>query len=797
MMISTLLCLIPLFCPAMEYSAFSLRLNEISASSSSEVLQDENGNSPDWIELYNAGKEVISLKGFYLSDGAKRLDKFAFPDAVLPAGGYLVVFCSGEDRVTETEMHTSFKLSDDGETVVLSYQGEIIDSVDTARQAKDVPLARNASGSWEKTYAPTPGKENIISSQTQPESGTAVFSAPNTVQINEVMASAAPFKNMPGYDYVELYNPGSYQNLAHWSITLTGKKEQVFTIPSGTGLGHDEYLVIYFSESPSVRLNAGFSISASYGTLTLKDTKGNIIDVLSWNEPLYGNLPYGRPSGSNEICFLETETFNRKNPASGYAKRANAPKLSVDAGFYATPFSLELKADPGETIYYTTDGSTPTRSSRVYKAPIPINQTTVLRAAAASDTAMLSDTASATYFLGLDIDVPVVSVMMDQDHLNGSVNGMMTTGNYEKDWEYPANIEYFDQNGTQTLDQLAGVTVSGEVSRRYSQKSMAFFSRKAYGDDAFAFNPFPNRDYESVQAFVLRNAGSEPTLSGIRFMDLFLTRLALNSHADVSDGQPVLVFINGEIWGHCNIRERVNKHYFASQEGIIDEDIIDNIDILNNDGIASNGDARDYRVLSHYMATHDLNDPEALAYVLTQLDVDSLFDYAAYEMICGNKDLSNTRFYRIPGGKWTWTLYDLDTAMAGTGSAPIGYFMQPLNSAPVVDFDPTPFTALMKVPEMKEKFLLRMGEIMVDYFTYDYLSKELDNMYAQMAPIMEYHLIRWPALTMEDWSRNVEAARKLLRDRPPQVVKEVQRIFNLTNEEMQIYFGEYLEKNSL
>lgn len=773
-----------------------IRINEVLSSSSSHILQDENGNSPDWIEIYNAGKEDISLAGFCLTDNEKRLDKFVFPDVILPAGGYQLVLCSGEERITEREMHASFKLSADGEQILLSCRGQIVDQVDTGRQAQDISLARNAAGVWEKTHCPTPGRENEITALTQARASSTAPAIRGGVQLNEVMASASDFRDRPGYDYVELFNDGPYQNLSGWSITLNGKEERAYVFPSGTGISQGEYLVVYFTTAQSNKLNAGFPISSSYGTLTLRNPAGQVMDVLSWDEPLYGNLPYGRPANSSAFCFLETETRGSRNPSTGYMRRADAPQFSVDAGFYAAPFTVELEAGDGETIYYTLDGSTPTRQSRLYTGPLSIQETTVLRAAAGSDFSMLSEIASATYFIGLDMPIPVVSVMIDDAYFDDPITGMMAKGNYEKDWEYPANIEYFTPDGTRTLGQLAGVSVSGEVSRRYSQKSMVFFARKAYGNGEFAFNPFPHRDYESVQAFVLRNAGSEGAADGVRFMDLFLTRLALYSHALVSDGQPVLVFINGEVWGHCNIRERVNKDYFAAHEGITDEDVIDAIDILNADGVASNGSAADYHKLSRYMETTNLNQPGALDYVLSQLDVDSLFDYAAYEMICGNRDLSNTRFYRVPGGKWTWVLYDLDTAMNGTGSAPIGYFMQPLSGDPIVQFDHVPFAALMKVPEMKDQFLRRMGEIMAEHFTYASLSAELDLLRGQMAPAMEYHLVRWPAINMQKWYQNVETLRKTLKNRPPQVVKDVQVIFHLTDQEVQLYFGDFLKKNS-
>lgn len=151
LMLASLLAMIPIVGLAKEQPVSSIQFNEVFAFCSGRVLQDESGNSPDWIEIHNTGEAAVSLKGFCLSDGITRLDKFVFPDAIIPAGGYQIVFCSGEDRIIETEMHTSFKLSGDGETLVLSYQGQVLDAVDTGRQVQDVPLARNDTGMWEKT----------------------------------------------------------------------------------------------------------------------------------------------------------------------------------------------------------------------------------------------------------------------------------------------------------------------------------------------------------------------------------------------------------------------------------------------------------------------------------------------------------------------------------------------------------------------------------------------------------------------------------------------------------------------
>jgi hypothetical protein len=54
-------------------------------------------------------------------------------------------------------------------------------------------------------------------------------------------------------------------------------------------------------------------------------------------------------------------------------------------------------ATPGTTIYYTLDGTTPTTSSTLYTAPIPLSVTTTINAIAVATGYRPSPVASATY----------------------------------------------------------------------------------------------------------------------------------------------------------------------------------------------------------------------------------------------------------------------------------------------------------------------------------------------------------------------------------------------------------------
>ena len=94
-------------------------ISEVLASND-RVIDDVDGDDSDYIELYNAGDEDMSLNRFYLTDDPDDLQKWRLPDVMLPAGEYLVVFASNKDRNDPSqELHTNFRISANGEYLAL------------------------------------------------------------------------------------------------------------------------------------------------------------------------------------------------------------------------------------------------------------------------------------------------------------------------------------------------------------------------------------------------------------------------------------------------------------------------------------------------------------------------------------------------------------------------------------------------------------------------------------------------------------------------------------------------------
>ena len=90
---------------------------------------------------------------------------------------------------------------------------------------------------------------------------------------------------------------------------------------------------------------------------------------------------------------------------------AQAPNFSVPAGTYSTSQTVSLSSTTaGATIYYTTNGTTPTANSTLYSGPIAVNATETINAISVAANLAVSPVATAAYVIQPVAAAPVFSV---------------------------------------------------------------------------------------------------------------------------------------------------------------------------------------------------------------------------------------------------------------------------------------------------------------------------------------------------------------------------------------------------
>ncbi len=104
-----------------------LLITEFVADNDNSLL-DEDGDDPDWIEIFNAGEDTAHMEGWHLTDDATDLGKWEFGPVDIEPGTYFVVFASGKDRDNPLlgNQHTNFQLDPDGEYLALTRPDESI-----------------------------------------------------------------------------------------------------------------------------------------------------------------------------------------------------------------------------------------------------------------------------------------------------------------------------------------------------------------------------------------------------------------------------------------------------------------------------------------------------------------------------------------------------------------------------------------------------------------------------------------------------------------------------------------------
>jgi hypothetical protein len=357
-----------------------------------------------------------------------------------------------------------------------------------------------------------------------------------TLRINEFLAiNVSVLRDEDGEfsDWIEIFNPTSQSiELSGWSLTDDRNLPRKWLFPV-TKIDKFSYLIVFASGKDrriaGKKLHTNFKLSGSGEYLAMINPGGSVVTEFS---PFYpaqeADVSYGFFSG--KIFSFTTPTPGLENlyTSDSYPP---PPVFSVGHGFYNSLFNLEITCpDQGTEIYYTKDGSKPSKLKGIkYIGPVVIDKTSIIRAIAVRGNIESKKVTTVTYLFPNDIvhqpnnpagyptmwgpytgitgtavadyemdpelvanpgfeeklkaaliSIPVISLVTDRNFLFSKSQSPDTGGIYIYTgppltnttngtgwgWERPASFEYFDSSDSVSFQVDCALQLHGGHSRR-------------------------------------------------------------------------------------------------------------------------------------------------------------------------------------------------------------------------------------------------------------------------------------------------------------------------------------------
>jgi len=419
--------------------------------------------------------------------------------------------------------------------------------------------------------------------------------------------------DFPGW--IELHNRSLRPvNLGGWHLTDDFRNPTRWTFPPVT-LDPGAFLVVFASGKDRTNrvddLHANFRLDPKGRFLGLARPGGTLFE--DEFQPRYPALPGDVSFGVLE-AGLDSPFHLRRHglfvtPTPGETNRGEMlgqvadTRFSQPRGFQDQPFDLTIECrTPDSEIRYTLDGSLPRQDhGAVYSRPIPITNTTVVRAAAFRPGFRPSNVDTLTFLFpsrpGQNSEassasapgrsspsplppkatlrsLPIVSLVLDPADLWDPTRGLQTnpteTGSA---WERVASMEWIESgfSGNRSKDRAAfcGIRIQDPASVTSpldAKHSFRLVFRDLHGTPEWSGHPLGPTGPKRFKTLLL-NAGF-PTGGRLDLIqDAFLreTLAAMDPLAPV--GRFVHLLLNGRYWGVYDLCERTDSHLLADRLG--------------------------------------------------------------------------------------------------------------------------------------------------------------------------------------------------------------------------------------
>lgn len=794
-------------------SAQGLVINEIMPANSI-TISDENGDFPDWIELFNAGANTLSLENYGLSDIDSTSPKWTFPDLVLDPGDFLVVYASEKNRnAPPLHWQTIINWGDEWKYLVPTQEppaewntlafndqnwnaGKSGFGYGDNDDSTQVPVTMSVY--IRKTFLidDTGILEEAILHMDYDDSFVAYLNGKEVARGNIGIPGVPPAFNQAADNYNHealIYRglpPESFRIDSLHSLIREGENVLAIQVHNHSTGSSDLTAIPFFSIGSRINsggdhpvppllpidsplLHTNFKLDAEGETVYLYDLSGTIVDSIAC-QGMYTDLSSGRyPDGSGNLYYFQIATPGESNGTTPYTSISGEPYFSSPGGLFTTSVTVYLTGkEADDTIYYTTDGSEPSIYSEEYAiGGIFIESTTVLRARILEHGKIPGRVVSHTYLINPGNTLPVISLTTSPENLWDYYDGMYVMGpnasqdfphfgaNFWQDWEKPVHIELFEPDGDVGFSIDAGMKIFGGWSRGLPQKSLSLFARSQYGYGTINYRIFYDKNIDQFEAIVLRNSGNDWNYSMMR--DGMMTSLVRKMDIDLQAYRPAEIYLNGDYWGILNIREKVNEHFIASNHNVNP----DSIDLLEGNGWEIHGSAGHYFTMLNFINNNNMQLDENLKVVQSMMETDQFTRYQISQIYFDNRDWpgNNIKFWRpqTETGRWRWIMYDTDFGFGiwdplKYNFNTLAYALEP--NGPEWPNPPWSTFLLRKLMEnnrFKTDFINCFADHLNTTFRPDKVKKHILILKQNIEEEMHNHLIRWGG-NYSNWENEIQ-----------------------------------------